>query len=385
MTPLSISIKNLARRKSRSFFIVMAMLIASASFAAVKTYSDAMKMSITHRMEKYGANIIITPGLKNLDLPYNGIDMAPFSIAGEEISENDFERIKHIKNYANIAAAGPSVSGITIISGKRAVLTGVDFSKLNVLRPWWDLAGAEPKPGGVIAGATAASVLGLSPGGRVEIQGHSLIVQGILGKTGSGDDNIVFTDLKTAQKILKKEGRFSMIEIAALCSGCPIEEMVIQLSSVFPLADVRGIKQVIDSRSEYISQVESMIYGILFVLLIICGLVVLTTMMNNVKERSVEIGIFRAIGFTRMHIIKMIIAEAFLLSVMAGISGYAAGIISVAAWGFFSPSPEDFMVHFNSLTLFLALLITMATGIIAGIYPAVSASKLDPVQALRHV
>jgi putative ABC transport system permease protein len=385
MTPLTISLKNLIRRKSRSFFIVMAMVIASASFVAVKTYSDVMKMSITHRMEKYGANIIITPGSDVLDLPYNGLDMAPFSIAGEEISEKDFERIKYIKNYANIAAAGASVSGITAISGKRVVLTGIDFSKLYILRPWWDLAGIEPKPGGVIAGATAASVLGISQGDMIKVKGRSLTVEGILEKTGSGDDNIIFTDLKNAQMILNKEGRLSMIEIAALCSGCPIEEMVLQLTGVFPQADVRGIKQVIDSRSEYIDQVESMIYGILSVLLIICGLVVLTTMMNNIRERSGEIGIFRAIGFTRAHIIKMIISEALLLSSLAGITGYAAGMLSVYLWGIFVPAGEDFIVHFNITTLFLAMLITMATGISAGIYPAIAASRLDPVQALRHV
>jgi len=385
MTPVTISLRNLVRRKSKSFFIVMAMVIASASFVAVKTYSEAMRMSITHRMEKYGANIIITPGSNVLDLPYNGLDMTPFSISGEDISEKDFERIKHIKNYANIAAAGPSVSGVTEISGKRVVITGMDFEKLYVLRPWWEVTGVIPEQGGLIAGATAASVLGLSQGEMVQIRGRSLIVKGILEKTGSGDDSIVFTDLKTAQMILNKDGRLSMIEIAALCSGCPIEEMVQQLTGVFPMADVRGIKQVIDSRSEYISQMESMIYGILVVLVIICGLVVVTTMMNNVRERSGEIGIFRAIGFTRVNIVKMIITEAMVLSALAGVTGYAAGILSVTAWGFLFEAAEDFMIHFNLTTLILALAITIATGIIAGIFPAIAASRLDPVQALRQI
>lgn len=384
MTPLGISFKNLSRRKGKSVFIVLAMIIGSASFAAVKTYSDATKMSITHRMEKYGANIVITPGTDILDIPYSGLDM-PVSITAEEINEKDFERIKYIKNYANIAAAGPSVTGITEAGGRRVVLTGTDFSKTDILRPWWELNGSFPAEQGVIAGASAAIALGLKAGDNVTIKGTSYKVTGVLNTTGSSDDTVIFTDLKTAQKILKKEGHFSMVEVAALCTGCPIEDMVKQLQAVFPDADVRGIGQVINSRSEYLSEMESMTYGILVVLMIICGLVVTITMINNVRERSSEIGIFRAIGFTRMHLVKMIIAEALLLSAIAGAAGYMLGYLAVMTWGALSPGADEVMIHFSSLTLILSLGITVITGAAAGIYPALAASRLDPVTALRHI
>jgi putative ABC transport system permease protein len=384
MTPLKISLKNLLRRKGKSVFIVLAMVIGSGSFAAVKTYSDAMKISITHRLEKYGANIIITPGTDILDVPYNGMDM-PVSIAADDISEKDFERIRFIKNYANIAAAGPSVTGITDAEGRRVLLTGIDFTKTDILRPWWEVNGNIPSDGEVIVGASAALVLGLKAGDNVKIKGKLFNVAGVLNSTGSSDDTVIFTDLKTAQKILKKEGRFSMVEVAALCSGCPIEDMVVQLQAVFPDADVKGIRQVINSRSEYLSEMESMTYGILVVLMIICGLVVTITMINNVRERSSEIGIFRAIGFTRIHLVKMIIAEARILSAIAGAAGYTLGYLAVMAWGAFSPGADGALIHFSGITLFLSLTITVITGAAAGIYPAFAASRLDPVTALRHI
>ena len=304
MTPLSISVKNIIRRRSKSIFIILAMMIASASIVAVKTYSDGMKISITHHMEKFGANIIITPGMSGLDIDYGGLELGTLQISGSEIKEEDFERITDIKNYGNIAAAGPLVIGITEISGIKVILKGIDFSSKNILRPWWEIVGAIPSEGEILAGSSAASLLNIKKGDSLIINGHVYLVSGILDYTGSTEDSMVFADITTGQRILGKEELFSMIEVAALCAGCPIEEMVRQLQEVFPGADVRSIKKVVESRFELLKHVGKMIYGITALLIFLCGLVVVISMMSSVNQRSSEIGTFIAIGFKRIQIIR---------------------------------------------------------------------------------
>jgi putative ABC transport system permease protein len=80
----------------------------------------------------------------------------------------------------------------------------------------------------------------------------------------------------------------------------------------------------------------------------------------------------------------MILFEALVLSVIAGLAGYLLGF--AAAWsGALYSGGDDIMMHFNPVTVIIAMSVTVTTGFAAGIYPALTASRLDPVEALRHI
>ncbi len=143
----------------------------------------------------------------------------------------------------------------------------------------------------------AARVLNLEVGSRLSINNKDLVVSGILQPTGSQDDQLAFTGIGTAQLIFDKQGQVSMAEVAALCKDCPIEAMVKQISDAIPGAKVMAIQQVVKSRMETLAQLKKFSYGISGIILLIGSLVVLVTMMGSVRERTDEIGIFRAIGF----------------------------------------------------------------------------------------
>ena len=149
---------------------------------------------------------------------------------------------------------------------------------------------------------------------------------GVLEQTGSQDDSLVFAALPKAQKLLGKEGKITLAEVAALCSGCPIGDMVTQIAEKIPDARVSAIQQVVEGRLKALDQFKRFSYAMAAVVVFIGSLIVFVTMMGSVNERTTEIGVFRAIGFRKSHIMRIILLEAALVSLLAGFLGYAAGM-----------------------------------------------------------
>ena len=107
----TIAFRNLMRRKTKALFILVGLLIGIASVVAFVSLVEALTKEINHKMEKYGANILIVPKTENLSLTYGGISLGGLSFDMQEIQQADLEKIRTIKNSANVAAVGPMVLG----------------------------------------------------------------------------------------------------------------------------------------------------------------------------------------------------------------------------------------------------------------------------------
>jgi len=383
MTLKDIAFRSLRRRKARAAFVLAGLLIAVSTAVALISLVQAMNHDIQHKLEKYGANILIIPRTENLSLTYGGLSLGGVSFEMQEIREADLRKVGSIKNAANIAAVGPMVLGVVEISNQRVLLAGVDFHAVRVLKPWWTVEGAAPGGDGVILGSEAARILGLTPGAGLDVGQRRLQVSGILTPTGSQDDHLVFTRLSTAQSILGKEGRVSMAEVAALCNACPIEDMVHQISAVIPGAKVMAIQQVVQGRLETLGHFRKFSYGVSGILVLVGALVVLVTMMGSVRERTGEIGIFRAMGFRRSHVVRIVLLEAVILSALAGIFGYLAGFVATRVAFPFLVGSSGAAVAFDPLLAAGALALALSMGLVSSAYPALLAARIDPNEALR--
>ncbi len=401
-----IALLNLRRRKTKAAFVLAGLLIGVTTVVGLVTLGRVLGSDVTHKLEKYGANILVVPRTESLSLTYEGLNLGGLSFEMKELRQSDLARLKNIKNAANVAAVGPMVLGVVRVNGNRVLLAGLEFQSVGVLKPWWRINGKgfggtfggahgksggapgradPPPPGSLLAGFEAARSLGLVKGREAEVNGRRMVVAGILEPTGSQDDQLVFTDLATAQGILGKQGRVSMVEVAALCAECPIEEMVAQITEALPGAKVMAIQQVVKGRMEALSLFQRSSYLVSLVIVLVGGLVVLTTMMGSVRERTGEIGILRAIGFRRSHIVRIILLEALIVSALAGAAGYWLGLGATrAALPFFTES-HNTPLGFDPLLAGAALILSMILGLAAAAYPALLAARMDPNEALRAI
>ena len=160
--------------------------------------------------------------------------------------------------------------------------------------------------------------------------------------------------------------------------------MVKQISEVLPSANVMGIQQVVKGRMETIGLFQKFSYGISVLVLLVGCLMVLVTMMGSVRERTVEIGIFRAMGFRKSHVIRIVLLEAGMVGALAGVAGYFAGIGATRVLlPLFTEGHGYGGISLDPIMAGGAFIVSITLGIAASLYPALMASRLDPNEALR--
>ena len=255
-----------------------------------------------------------------------------------------------------------------------------------MLKRWWRISGSEPKAENeILVGNNVASKLDLKPGSIVTLKREEFKVVGTLGETGAQEDSLVFVQLPVAQRLLGKPGLLSLIEVSALCRNCPIDEIVEQVKTAIPDAKVAAVLQAVKTREETITRFTNFTAAISLAVLIIGGLIVLTTMMSSVNKRTREIGIFRATGFRRSHVMKIIFIESLVLSVLAGSFGWLAGMLLSMALGPKIANISVGVFEWNPLVAIGAILLSTTVGFLGALYPAIKAATLDPAEALRFI
>ena len=262
-------------------------------------------------------------------------------------------------------------------------MMGIDpVAELKVKR-WWSIKGRQVEQGReLLVGDAVVQEFNIRMGDQLKINGEDFTVVGLLARTGSQDDQLMIAPLAAAQAVLGKQGQVSMVEIAALCHDCPVDDMVMQLQEVLPGTDVQAVQQVVKTRMHALGQFRLFAWGVAVTVVVIGALLVFVTMMGAISERTREIGIFRAIGYRRRHVLHLVLMEAAVVSAMAGVLGYLAGVLATitalplldggqAAW------------QWNPSLAVASFFAAIVVGLLASLQPALRASRLEPSDALR--
>ena len=365
-------------------FLVLGLVIGIATVVTLLSITESMTKNIEERLNQFGANIVMVPKSENLSLNYGGIDVGGVNYQVQEFDQKKLPNIKTIKNYKNLSIIAPKVLGPVRVNNKNVLLMGVIFEEELALKTWWQKTGGSfpQKENEVILGSAVASLFGFKIGDTINLSGKSFKVATILKPTGASEDDAIIASLNPVQTLLGKEGKLSMVEISAFCQGCPITELTLQIAEKFPDAKVTAMKQAVMSKMQSIDMFRSFSLGISIIVIFIGSLLVLVTMMGSVNERTREIGIFRAIGFRRGHVMQIILLEALLLGIIGGILGFVIG--NLIAYGIIPIVMKDGAFAGINVNLgIVSILMAVALSLLASLYPAFKASNMDPSEALR--
>ena len=379
-----ISINNLRRRKGKAFFLILGLTIGITTVVALISITRMMNEDIANKLDEFGANILIIPRSDDLSLSYGGMNVGGVSVDAQTLRDSDVSKIRQIEVRENISTVSPKLIGVVEIEGKKVPLMGVHFQEEIRLKKWWKIHGTGPKSREeVLLGNEVAVKLFKSTGDTLGINGKMVKVTGVLDETGSQDDFLIFGDLVFVQEAMKKPGALSLIEVSAFCNTCPIEEIVRQISEKLPHAKVTAIKQTLQTKMEAIDHFKKFSVGISIIVLLIGSLIVFTNMMASVNERKREIGIFRAIGFRKSHVVRIIFLEALIVGLIAGMMGYLLGLGVSQIVGPMVTGMKGGKVFFDPVLGVGAIFLSSLIGILSSAYPAIHASKMDPTTALR--
>ena len=387
MRLIELSYYNLLRKKGRTLFLVAGLTLGIGAAVALTFLGDAMNREIMRSLDEFGANIVVLPASEDLPLSYGGMTVSAVNTGGRQLTMRDAAKVRSIKNAANVSIVAPKLLMATEVRGRKVLLAGVQFPNEFRLKKWWRLAsGVKPEAEGeAVAGREAALRLGLAPGDRIAVGGSTLLVAGVLDATGSQDDNLLFADLGWTQRHFRRGGEVSLIELAALCSGCPIEEIVQQVSAALPGARAVAVKETVELKMQAMHYFHRFSLGISLLLLIVAGMLIFFAMTAAVKERVQEIGLFRAVGFRTRQVVLVLLTEAFLVSLVAGAAGTLLGMLSPRVIAPFLMNAYHLEFIFDPFLAAGGVSASVFVGLAASVLPAVRASRIEPLEALRSL
>jgi putative ABC transport system permease protein len=384
----NVAMGNLKRRKLKMGLLVLGLVIGVASIVGLFSITKAMEEDLANKIDEYGANMLIVPDNDNVSISFGGIIVEGVGQV-KDFDMSIIDKMRTIKNKETLNIISPKLLADDSINGKQALLVGVQFSEELRLKKWWQVNWIEgkktPTAEEVLVGSEAARVLGLAPGNKLNIKGQEFQVAGTIQPTGSSEnDSAIFIDLSTLQKLTNRPQAVSLVEAAAFCYTCPIFEVTTQLQEKLPGTKVSALKEFVQNRDDMVKKFGVFALAVSGIIMIIGGLVVLISMMSSVKERTREIGVFRAIGYRKSHVIQIVLTEATILSLIGGIIGYLIGMSVASAFGSVV-AQMDVQVVWQPLIALYAIGGAVVIGIVASAIPAWQATRLDPVEALRFI
>ncbi|MFL0355080.1 ABC transporter permease [Erythrobacter sp. GH1-10] len=392
---LLLAFREIRRHILRSILTTLGIIIGVAAVITMVTLGNGVTASVKDQISSLGSNVFIV-------FPLRGDRSAP-----RPFDEDDVEAVRNQIAGAQIVAGSVSASATafhngadwsTSVQGANTAFLNAQSIELSEGRPFnseEETAGRNVCLIGVKV-RDAIFVPDTSPLGlEMRLDSVSCTVVGVLverGQTGGpGDaDNTVIMPLKTVQRrftgndniqsfVVKYDADYSSASIQEALVGLLRERRLLQEGSDndFNIIDTAQVNEALGAATGALTAMVAVIAGIS---LLVGGIGIMNIMLVSVTERTREIGIRLAIGALSREVRLQFLTEAVVLCCLGGLVGIA--LASGLSWSLAAVIDVPFV--FSPSINILSFLFSAAMGIIFGYYPAARASKLDPIEALRH-
>ncbi|WP_460214679.1 ABC transporter permease [Geovibrio sp. ADMFC3] len=410
MNLFTIPLKNLRRKLLRTAMLTLVFSAGIISVVGLYYVSATVGESLEQKLTAYGANILIRPHSENLDVSYGGFSMGNMSYNVHKLDmDTVHDGVMSIGYKDRISAIAPKLLESSSVNGKEFAVVGINWIEELKIKSYWYIDTADHEPHGqepeslpetadmvvdglehgsefgkydIIAGNTAAKLLGLEKGRETEIEGKTFNVAGVLAPMGTDEDRLVFMDITALQELKNKPGEVTFVEVSALCSGCPIDDIVAQIKLSLPDIDVTAMQSVVKQRMFTVNFVKNLVLVISGVILVIACFMLAVFMMASVAERKSEIGILRSMGYSRAKIFCLFSFESLVIGASSGLAGFAAGYFTAVKILEKMELTDGAAVHFEPAHLLLSVGIVCVVSIAASVIPALKAARTEPASAI---
>lgn len=391
---VKLSLAALFSQRMRSFLTTLGITVGIASVVLLTSLGEGVHRFVLSEFTQFGTNLIgVTPGKATTAGMSGGIisNVRPLSM-------DDAAALKRIPN---IIAVAPVVQGNAPVEfgkrSRRAYIFGVGPQAPKV----WQIRVAKGRfftaddPSASRAFAVLGSkvrdelFVGENPlGRRIRIGGERYRVIGVMESKGQllgfDLDDAVYIPTSRALALFNRD---SLMEIDLLyATGSSADQVAKKIKKLlmarhgaedFTIITQEQMLEVLGSVLDILTLAVGAVGGIS---LLVGGVGILTIMTIAVNERTAEIGLLRAIGAGRRHILFLFIGEAVVLSSIGGLAGLIIG--AGGAW-FLGVAVPALPTHTPWSYVVLAEILAAFIGLLAGVLPAHRAANLDPIEALR--
>ncbi len=392
------SIRAIRTNKVRSVLTTLGIIIGVASVILLVSIGNGLQTFVTKQFEDLGSNILfIAPGKVSVG-----------GGGGQPISSEAKFTFDDVTEIAKMGAPITAAFGSIVKPSTAKYLNKTyDVTVAGVSGQYGKIRNLKANDGifitdTMVERSQRAIVLGpkvveklFRPGEKVigkeiDVSGQKLIVVGVTESKGGGlgggtgdVDSYAYIPVTTAQKI------FGIRRPASVSVQTDSPDNVARASSMIKrYFDRRGLtsddytilepKEILEQINTFLGAITGALSGIAAISLVVGGIGIANIMLVSVTERTREIGLRKAIGATRKDILVQFLIEAIILSALGGIIGIAIG------WGLSSLISRFIETAVSWQSVVVAFAISALVGVISGLAPAINASRLNPIDALRY-
>lgn len=379
---IKLSFKSIFNNKMRSFLTMLGIIIGVMAVVILVSITQGAASGISDRISDMGSQqITATISDSDVSIPadeiqnlesYPSIDgAAPVITATETVKKNET-----VGNYSIVGITPDyfSVQDIDIQRGRKIVESDIEWNT-NVCvigtEAASDLFGTwDAVDGTIIIGNNIYKVVGV-----LEEQGSSL--------AGSEDSNI-FIPYSTASRMTGQTGVSSFYikasdEDSVNAAINNVEAFLLQATRDEEAFTVSNQSEVLDAMDNVTDTMSLLLAGIAAISLLVGGIGIMNIMLVSVTERTREIGIRKAVGAKRKHIMFQFLCESCILSVLGGLTGLLLSFCAIECYSAAAASEAGT----NWAVGLAAIGFCVVIGIVFGSYPAAKASRLQPIEALH--
>ncbi len=384
-----LALRNLLRRKVRSALTLIGILIGMTAIVALISLGQGIQQAIDAQFSRIGYDLIfIIPGVTaNSQGAPRELNLKLFS------SLENVAQTGAILRQTLLVQAGKfqgSLTAIGLTAGFDAwapsLLGGYEFANGKN----FELGQSQVQ---VVVGSAAAQNWELQVGQKIQISNKEFTIVGIL-QPSAGDDqynHMIFMNLNELYSLTGEPDFVSLAVIKAKenTDGAQLTQKIETILSNNGIRDftVQSSRQLSTVVGNILRIIQMALASIAGIALLVGGIGLANTVYTSVLERTREIGLLKALGAKRKHILLLFLLESGLLGLLGGVLGLAIGFSLSQSVALFARQAIPNLRFGAGATIELiagTLLISVLLGAIAGLWPALRASRLRPVEALRY-